>query len=473
MSHRLARKRFALLSVISASASSQHDGKHGQVTSGNFAIEASRGLAVSEQPAVRDADFTEDEAEKLKLIEFSYKEVLDATKHQDDKIGRMLTSVSFLTAASLALAALGSTTFLTRDFVARPFTLPLGLIALAVFLSGVLFTVVLLLTSLATPLRIPGLAETSTIVRRRTEDWVAGVPTSQLYFYSITGVSLEEWERKWSAPLDELKEERLESLIRETHNIGVRTSFKYDRGTEASALLSFSLLSFGLAAIFVAVAAGTAKQGPIQLGPVQRIIVGAVLACYCALQLLARIRYSHQSLDDGPEGTKQAKLRAISERAFTSLLALLVFGIVIYDRGWPNERAFSVIVSLLAVATAASFWGASIVIPPPGEAQTVRLEERLADVRARTKRNRLVIAALTIVTTVATMKAFHEDWYALQLLLAVAIVAMLVGSSALGPALGIAEKRKSYLKRERRRQAAMIPRPSPGDGADSAAEAQT
>src|ERR1700723_3669088 len=33
----------------------------------------------------------------------SYTEVLDATKHQDDKIGRLLTAVAFLTVAALAM----------------------------------------------------------------------------------------------------------------------------------------------------------------------------------------------------------------------------------------------------------------------------------------------------------------------------------------------------------------------------------
>src|SRR5687767_12578535 len=79
-------------------------------------------LAVGSDNAEQRDDPDEVEA-KLQLIEFSYREVLDATKHQDDKIGRMLTSVAFLTAAAMALAALSSAQFLTRNFKVPPFTL--------------------------------------------------------------------------------------------------------------------------------------------------------------------------------------------------------------------------------------------------------------------------------------------------------------------------------------------------------------
>ena len=97
---------------------------------------------------------------RLQLITASYAEVLDATKHQDDKIGQLLTGVAFLTAATLALAALEPISIITRRFTVEPFSLPVLLITLAVFLLGIAFGFMLLLISLSTPLRLPGLGRT-------------------------------------------------------------------------------------------------------------------------------------------------------------------------------------------------------------------------------------------------------------------------------------------------------------------------
>jgi hypothetical protein len=397
---------------------------------------------VSEEPT-RPAASREDLDEKLKLVEFSYKEVLDATKHQDDKIGRMLTSVAFLTAASIALAGLSSAAFLTRPYVVAPFTVPLGLVALVVFLSGVVFTVVLLLTSLATPLRIPGIAESSQVPRRRTQTWVGDVKASQLYFYSISGVTLGAWERKWEASADELKEERFELLVRETHNIGVRTTFKYDRGTEASALLSFSLLAFGLAVILEAVAAGTPGTAPVHLGQLQRVVLGAMLGCYCWLQLVARLLYAHQSIDEPPTGVAVARaaVRSVSEKCFAGLLTLLVLGVVAYDRGGgiPTWLATTLLLVLVGV-TLTSFWGASTVV-----VQTDSSGARVADVKRATRRNRLIVTGLAAVVAALGVVAVNNGWYALQLLLAVAIVVLLVGTSALAPTLTAASRRRNAL----------------------------
>jgi hypothetical protein len=142
---------------------------------------------------------------KIVLAAFSYSEVLDATQHQDDKIGRLLTSVAFLTAATLAMASLSSADYVTAKFSADPFTLPLALIALTSFLLAVMFTVLLLLTSLAAPLRVPGVAEIMSSPSRSQQQWAAGVEASQLYFYSISAVSLGQWQRKWDASAYDLK----------------------------------------------------------------------------------------------------------------------------------------------------------------------------------------------------------------------------------------------------------------------------
>lgn len=42
--------------------------------------------------------------DELQLAKDSYKEVLDATKHQDERIGRFLTAIAFLVSAGIALS---------------------------------------------------------------------------------------------------------------------------------------------------------------------------------------------------------------------------------------------------------------------------------------------------------------------------------------------------------------------------------
>src|SRR3712207_4221713 len=67
------------------------------------------------EPEKEDQDSSV-EAEVLSLLESSYKEVLDAVKHQDDKIGRLFAGISFLTAASLAMANLGGSAYLSQRY---------------------------------------------------------------------------------------------------------------------------------------------------------------------------------------------------------------------------------------------------------------------------------------------------------------------------------------------------------------------
>ncbi|HET8683895.1 MAG TPA: hypothetical protein VFM54_18795 [Micromonosporaceae bacterium] len=380
--------------------------------------------------------------EKLDLAAFSYGEVLDATKHQDDKIGRMFTSVAFLTAATLALAALGSATYVTRDFDVGPFRLPLGLVALGVFLIGVVFTVLLLLTSLATPLRVPGIGENSTNPRRRNQVWVRGVPASQLYFYEISKVSLAEWESKWAAPAADLQEERLESLVRETHNLGVRTTFKYDRSTEATAVLSYSLLAFGLAVLFIAIAAGAPGTGVVQLSPLHRCLVGAMFGCYCGLQLLARIRYAHQAIDETSvprDASGPARFRLSAEKQFVLAFATFVLALVLYDRSWPPLSGWIAAVVILGFASIWSFW-VNAAASRPGRPQSERR-------RRRTRRNRLVMTTLTTAVTVAAVLFATAGWYAFQLLLAALVILFLVASSAITPTLAFSHRRREYRDR--------------------------
>lgn len=396
---------------------------------------------------VDPATNTSDLDSKLELISKSYWEVLDATKHQDDKIGRMLTSVAFLTAATLALAALASASFVTRKFDVPPFVLPLGLITLTVFLVGVVFTVMLLLTSLATPLRLPGLAKPK---GRRRMNWVREVPSSQLYFYEIAGVAVGEWERKWRATADDLKRERFISLIRETHNLADRTNTKYDRTTEAAALLSLSLLAFALAIIFVTIAAGSAPgQRPIHLNALSRVIVGGVIGSYCGLQLLARIRYARQSIDETePEDDKsRVRCRLWGDRAFAVLFPAVLIDIVIGGSG-RFLPMWILLTILLGLANVVSFWFATY--PDKKDTTSLSGESTAANPNETAERRRSRRIWLHRGTMTAVMAALislavvsgSNGWYAGQLGVVSTAILGLITVSVLGPTLTMAARRR-------------------------------
>jgi hypothetical protein len=392
------------------------------------------------------AEQPEDEIDnKIELAKFSYAEVLDATKHQDDKIGRLLTSVAFLTAATLALAALSSADYIAARFNADPFTLPLALIALTIFLLAVMLTVLLLLTSLAAPLRVPGLAEVSSTHRRSGRQWAADIAASQLYFYSISTISVDRWRRKWQAPTNELRRERLASLIDETHNLATRTRFKYDRTSEAVALLSFALLSFGLAAFFVAVAAMSPAQEKIELEPAHRVMVGLIVGAYCGLQLLARVRYAHQSVDDDPSSSAGSGGRKVVVGEALFVISLPAFSVVlpVYNREWPTIQVWAIVLALLSICSIVSFWLASgrhtraeAVAEDGAHGDNVRAA------RVRRGRNRAVMALGTVAVTIAALWAAYSGWYAIQLLATMIVVLGIVIPSALGPTLYFMEQRR-------------------------------
>lgn len=364
-----------------------------------MADEAGIGADIADEPDEVDP--------KLELALFSYNEVLDATKHQDDKIGRMITGIAFLTAAALSLAALGGARFVTRSFYVSPYYIPLGLITLIVFLVGVIFTVLLLLGSLATPLRIPGLGQEDEAERkrRRQQKWVRDVPVSQSYFYPISGVSVDRWVDKWRGSVEDLKEERLESLIREIHNLAVRTTFKYNRGTEAVSALSFSLLTLGLAATFVSISAATAGDSAIVLSPLQRLIIGFLLGGYSAMQLLIRVKYDSQEIKSNAQQWTLVR----NPRTFANVFGLFVFVSVLMDQQWPAAWPWFLLVVVLGVCGVASYFLA---------APTITKDH----VRSRLRSNQLTIPIALVLATIGVVVFAALGWYAAQLLTSVLLV---------------------------------------------------
>ena len=266
---------------------------------------------------------------RLEMLRQSYNEVLDATKHQDDKIGRLFTGVSFLTAAALALANLGDPRYLSQKYteLSMPFQLPpLGIMALAAYLVLVIICVMLLINSLATPLRVPG---GKSEPKRVPVPW-AGDPkinASQIFFFSIAKYSVNEWSRKWTATPLELKRELTASLINENHNLAVRTQFKYGRTSEAISVFNLALLFLSLTVVFGATAAASNVAAGNGLAVIDfptpaRVVASMTFGLYLFFQLQSSIRYSRQTVDELLERDWLGYGFALAAAAWITLLAL-------------------------------------------------------------------------------------------------------------------------------------------------------
>lgn len=179
---------------------------------------------------------------RLDFAQVAYDQVLDATKHQDDKIGRFLTALAFLTTGAIALLfrqGLLSTEFVFQsqlDFAAGNF--PLVAWATLGFFLCVLLSVILLLLSLSTPLKVPD----------RRGDREPRIEGSRLFFAYIGREPLVKWMDRWTDATPEiLEEEFYRQYVRETHNLAERARAKYQHTNEASALFVLSLLFLGIA----------------------------------------------------------------------------------------------------------------------------------------------------------------------------------------------------------------------------------
>lgn len=229
------------------------------------------------------------------LLEASYREVLDAVKHQDDKIGRLFTGIAFLTAAALAMANLGSAKYLSQKYIGW-WAAPPAMLSLAAYLLLVLAAVTILIGSLGTPLRVPGL---SGAAPKNPVDWVGPRPASQIYFGEISKLSLLQWREKWTGGVEDLEDELAQSLVGETHNLAARTQFKYGRMNESIALFNLALLFLAITMIMCvgAAAAGTPAAAASMPSSVEWSLAAAV-AVFFFLQLLGQVRYTRQTIDD-------------------------------------------------------------------------------------------------------------------------------------------------------------------------------
>ncbi|MDB4896568.1 MAG: hypothetical protein JWN15_2830 [Firmicutes bacterium] len=376
---------------------------------------------------------------KLDLLERSFDEVLDAIKHMDDKIGRLLTSVAFLTAATLALAALGAAKYLGYGFTVTPFIIPVALISITSFLLGVFIAVMLLLAGLTAPIGVPGVTgdpsqdppDTGETDSNRDAEAAASRDarrTSQLWFLKIAEATQEEWKEEWGREIDRIRN-REDDLIQETQNLARRATFKHDRIREAVAILSISLLAFAVAVVFTAAAASSCPAAASSCGPtavvridaLHRYALGALFAAYILVQVGIPVRHATQSIT--PAATPRARTERIKLgwKARYALSAALLVGALLAHPGLPDVIWLG-LVSICAISSMLAF--------PFSLSREGRVWKTFG------------VVLLTGAVTVPAAYWGIDGSYAWQLASAVGVSGALLISSLLRPTLDLMERQK-------------------------------
>lgn len=208
-------------------------------------------------------DFTPDE-HHLKLAEATFKTVLDADVHQDNKASRVLGAMAFLTAATAAVFG--------RAYPASPAPAPLLLpsvpvdmrpIAFVCYLSLVLIGAALYLSALGPSLNIP-------IWLRSGED--TKKVRSLLFFSTIADIDEHVWQEAWKKDSAELQRQMFNSYLNESRLIAQKAQSKF-------VLMSLGSLSFRVAIICLAVLAATLLPG-------ERMVIAVALGISALLSIV-------------------------------------------------------------------------------------------------------------------------------------------------------------------------------------------
>lgn len=213
----------------------------------------------------------------VELARQTYQEVLDAIKHQDDKINRFLVAIAFLTTGGVAYVLKGE--LLRVRYVYGSHGVPLIAIAAIIYLAATITSVVLLLMALSTELDLPGAKPMD------SED--VKLDDSLLYFHMIGGQPLRSWFKRWDAPVPALEATLRGNYLREAHNLSERARVKYALTNEASAVYVYALMWLAVGLLVGTyqsqVSSAPLLESSLALWPL--LITGAVFAIHAVLQL--------------------------------------------------------------------------------------------------------------------------------------------------------------------------------------------
>jgi hypothetical protein len=421
---------------------------------------------------------------RLDLLQRSYASVNEAHNNLEDRVGRLLNGVAFLTAAILALVALGSGNYATRLYSLPPFKVPLALAVVVVFLVTVAFAVILLLSAMSGPLGLPIIAGGDMKARFSSQGTPKNLPeyiyeSSHLDYEGIADLDLEEWRQKWSGAdpdrpqykpqsLYDMKKRREASLIGDVHNVAVKTSFKRDRNTEAVSMLLYSLLAFAASVFVIILAAYKSHSDPITLRFWARLALGVIFGAYFWLELALPGRLEQQSItldseDADTESRSPQTTRAAgssggtyrppgaatrrSRVGFSIAVFLLVVSMLTFQSGWPwwattmaftfegilvtgGLWAFSVMQTAMSRDGRASIWSRA---PDRGTQHELEIQRALL--------------ALVLIAAVGGIVSEIEGWYFGQFMAVWIASLVLLVAALLRPTFALWAKREDRNRR--------------------------
>jgi hypothetical protein len=254
----------------------------------------------------------------FEVAKFGYGEVLDATKHQDDKIGRVLVAIAFLTAGALVFAKPET---LNTVYRVGNYEYRLTAILLGVFLFFDLASVTLFILTVTTPLTYPGTV-------------TGGRSNSHIYFLSIAGTNEDDWDKMWEMPGNNIHKDVKGELINEIRNIAKRTSQKYKRSRAASAFFLASIL-YLIPMIVLGLDTLSRKQGTetvtLDWGPFHRYLVATSVAAIVLIFMLWASAHAHAAIDKQVAPDKQKSRRRSSLLVLSAAYPFFVGACIVSD----------------------------------------------------------------------------------------------------------------------------------------------
>ncbi len=173
-----------------------------------------------------------DWAVRKEVFKQSYAEVLNALKHQDDKLGRALAAEAFLTAAGITIyTQLGKDSDLT--FGGQALTAPLFL-----------FLAFLVAIALALGFTLSAIGPSTPYKTKNPPS------SSSLIFYAAI-----RKDKKWKSYLEEATDDELSEMLArnyhaEARGLARRVNYKVRRAREAAAFLYLGLTSLAVLGVF-------------------------------------------------------------------------------------------------------------------------------------------------------------------------------------------------------------------------------
>lgn len=190
-------------------------------------------------------DFPPSEAaRKLRVVKQIFDHVIDMTRHEDEKAGRILAPMAFLTVAYAAIFA----SFLGNGVRFRYLSYDLITLAFLLYIACVTIGTVFILEAFGPRFNLPKLWKSSIPKEAQLESGVQStrlkVPKSIFFFEHIAKEPREEWTEYFSNSPEILEQKAVDDLVFEIHLISEKVSTKVNFVRRAKVFFFLAMIFF-------------------------------------------------------------------------------------------------------------------------------------------------------------------------------------------------------------------------------------